>query len=116
MAFGLSFAAAQESTRPSNVKLNIDANTTQIKVNTCIEMSMIAAKVSTDVSIVPAIQQVVQEFLTAWDSQLPTIPEPRDQHGPYRFIWKGSNPADPRNMDVMLKNIDDEKFGIQANN
>ncbi|CAC5418555.1 MECOM [Mytilus coruscus] len=107
-------AASQESTRPSNVKVNIDANTTQVKVN--IEMSMPPAKVKIDVSIEPALQQVLQEIHLTCDAQLPTIPEPQDQQGTYRFIWKGEGPGDPRNMDVMLMKIDDEKFGIQATN
>ncbi|CAC5384128.1 unnamed protein product [Mytilus coruscus] len=97
---------SQRGTRPSI------AASKRVKVK--INVNIVPVKVSIDVSIAPVGQQCEHEIQPVCDAQLPSIPEARGCQRTCKCIWKGSDPSDPRDMDVMLKNIDDEKFGIQA--
>lgn len=87
----------------------------QVKVK--IDLNIATAKDSIGVTIAnKAGERRRQEIQPSCDAQLQTTPEPRacGYQSTSRFIWKESIQSDPRNMDIMLKNIEDEQFGIPA--
>ncbi|XP_071133331.1 uncharacterized protein [Mytilus edulis] len=88
----------------------------QVKVN--IDLNSATAKVCIGVTIAnKAREQRRQEIQPSSDAEVRNTHEPptRANQRTSRFIWKELDPStDPRNMDIMLKNIEEEKFGIPA--
>ncbi|CAG2199581.1 unnamed protein product [Mytilus edulis] len=82
----------------------------QVKVN--IDLNSATAKVSIGVTIAnKAREERRQEIQPSSDAEVRNTHEPptRANQRTSRFIWKELDPStDPRNMDIMLKNIEDE--------
>ncbi|XP_063447266.1 uncharacterized protein LOC134726781 [Mytilus trossulus] len=88
----------------------------QVKVN--INLNSATSKVSIGVTIATkAREERRQEIQPSSDAEVRNRHEPptRDNQRTSRFIWKELySSTDPRNMDIMIKNIEDENFGIPA--